>query len=45
MRLKPEDVSGKKALAGIVRMNFADFDPSTLNPELRRFLTQMMNYR
>jgi len=45
MRMKPDDESGRKALASIVRMNFADFNPETLNPELRRFLNQMMNYK
>ncbi len=45
LRMADDDVNGKRAIASTVRHAFADFDPSTLNPELRRFLNQMMNYR
>ena len=45
MRMKDDDVNGKRAIASTVRMQFAEFNPETLNPELRRFLNQMMNYR
>ena len=45
LRMTAEDVNGKRAIASTIRHNFADFDPSTLNPELRGFLSKMMNYR
>ena len=45
LRMKPDDVTGKRAIASTVRHTFSDFDPSTLNTELRGFLNQMLNYR
>ena len=45
LRMTDEDVNGKRAIASTIRHMFSDFDPNTLNPELRMFLNQMMNYR
>jgi len=45
LRMPDTDVNGKRAIASTIRHTFSDFDPSTLNPELRGFLSQMMNYR